>query len=344
MVSENNLTGGLADNSVTNAKIADNAVTTNEIANGSVTNAKLAESGITINGQLVSLGGTATQGVADGAVTTAKLATSTNSSTGVTTAKIATGAVTDAKLATDAVTTVKIDDGAVTNAKLGSDISISNSQLVGSIDATKLAGSIPNNKLSNSAITINGSAISLGGSTTVSAYTPPAGTVLEEFLLPCDGSQITIGSGTYTMPDQDAALDLTQVYQDLAASQISYTPPSGTQLVIYEFIFAAGRGNNNPLGHFKLFLDGTEVSDARLTVYNYGGGGGHSTFKWGFAIGGSATDATGRVSSWSSAKTIKIQGREYGGSNQVKLYQYHHWDGTGSDQFVRPLLSIKAIK
>ena len=58
--------------------------------------------------------------------------------------------------------------------------SITNDMLVGSIANDKLAGSIANSKLANSSITLNGSAVSLGGSATVgftaknffSAYDP----------------------------------------------------------------------------------------------------------------------------------------------------------------------------
>ena len=50
--------------------------------------------------------------------------------------------------------------------------SITNAKLAGSITEDKLSGSISNAKLSNSAITINGSAVSLGGSVTVGETKP----------------------------------------------------------------------------------------------------------------------------------------------------------------------------
>jgi hypothetical protein len=65
----------------------------------------------------------------------------------VTSGVLASNSVTNAKIADDAVDTAEIKDGAVTNAKL--------------------AGSIANDKLSNSAITINGTSTSLGGSRTL---------------------------------------------------------------------------------------------------------------------------------------------------------------------------------
>ena len=45
--------------------------------------------------------------------------------------------------------------------------SVTNDMLAGSINENKLLGSIPNSKLANSSITLNGSAVSLGGSATI---------------------------------------------------------------------------------------------------------------------------------------------------------------------------------
>ena len=58
------------------------------------------------------------------------------------------------------ITTTELADNAVTNAKLGSDISITNAQL---------AGSIANAKLVNDSVTVNGTAIALGASDTITA-------------------------------------------------------------------------------------------------------------------------------------------------------------------------------
>ena len=96
---QNVISGGIADGSVTTAKIADDAVTANKLApdvsftpaDGSITAAKLANN----------------------AVTTAKLANNA-----VTTAKLADANVTTAKLANNAVTTAKVANGSITPAKL----------------------------------------------------------------------------------------------------------------------------------------------------------------------------------------------------------------------------------
>ena len=123
--------------------------------------------------------------ISDNTVSTAKLqdnAVTTNKITdsNITTAKIADGAITAAKIADGTVFAADIADGAITGAKVNStfDISAKTVTLPASVGGlgtgitnAQLAGSIANAKLANSAITINGTAISLGASGTISAGT-----------------------------------------------------------------------------------------------------------------------------------------------------------------------------
>ena len=167
--------------------------------------------------------------------------------------------------------------------------------------------------------------------------------VLEQFYSPCDGSVIAASAGNITIGDVDAAVDQTTSYVEVPGSSITYTPPAGTTQVIYEYRFHWGAGDSIPLYHIKLFLGGTEVSEARHTQYA-GNRDQEVYFKWAFNIGGSAVDATGRVASWSSGKEIKLEGREYGSSNEVSLFKIYFWDGsTNQAIFTRPSVGITAI-
>ena len=92
-------------------------------------------------------------------------------------------AVTTAKIASTAVTTAKIGADAITGAKLADDAVDSEHLTDGSVDNVHLSGSIANAKLANSSITINGTAVSLGGSVT-------AGT---------DWQAVTVADGSTTL-------------------------------------------------------------------------------------------------------------------------------------------------
>ena len=166
--------------------------------------------------------------------------------------------------------------------------------------------------------------------------------ILEQFYTPCDGSVIATSAGNVTVEDEDDELIMTTSYQDITGSSIAYTPPSGTTQVIYEFSYTHSRGDTDPITHFKFFIDSDEVTDARGT-FTASKAQLLINFKWGINIGGSAVTATGRQASWSSSKTLKMQGREYGSSNQSRLHNTYHWDGGQTFTFHRPCIGITAI-
>lgn len=121
------------------ARIASDAITTAKILNANVTTAKIAADAIT------------GAKIADDAVDSEHLAADS-----IDTEHYAAGSVDTTALGADAVTGAKIADDAVDSEHL----------VNGSVDNVHLAGSIANAKLANSSITIDGSAISLGGSVT----------------------------------------------------------------------------------------------------------------------------------------------------------------------------------
>ena len=87
-----------------------------------------------------------------------------------------------------AVTTAKLGSDAVTGAKLADDAVDSEHLTDGSVDNVHLAGSIANSKLANSSITINGTAVSLGGSVT-------AGTDWQAVVVADGSTQLTAEAG-----------------------------------------------------------------------------------------------------------------------------------------------------
>ena len=89
-------------------------------------------------------------------------------------------------------------------------------------------------------------------------------------------------------------------------SVINYKPPTGTRQVIYEYTVHLNKlAITHPIGLWKLFVDSTEVTNFRsntsadhLSV--------QQTFMYVFEIGGTDDIANGKLSSWDTFKTIKL--------------------------------------
>jgi len=181
----------------------------------------------------------------------------------------------------------------------------------------------------------------------------PKGSVIEQFCSPCDGSAITVQSGTYTVQNVTGGMTGFTGWADLTGSSITYTPPTGTQTVIYQFDYHMVYEDSNAAMNTKLLvdsIDGTagfdEVVYARSDYHGWNGsypGHGRVSFKWAFNIGGSASTNTGRVASWTSTKTIKLQMRNYNSSYQMQLHQLQYWEGGDSTLFVMPVIGITAL-
>ena len=171
-----------------------------------------------------------------------------------------------------------------------------------------------------------------------------AGEVIETVSLVCNGETQTVLSGTYTAPNVTAAQVATTTLTDITGSSIAYTPPSGTTRVIYRFSFIASYEDAGAIGDFALFLDSDEVLHARSGTSGYYSEAQHH-LEWTFRIGGSADTDTGRVASWSSAKTIKVQAREHTSSYEFKMHEPETWAGTTDTPYLSvPRLTIQAIK
>ena len=166
--------------------------------------------------------------------------------------------------------------------------------------------------------------------------------VLEQFLVECNGDTITTTGGDITTADVTAEQDLSTSYVTCSGSSISYTPPAGTTQVIYEYHMLMRRKDATPLIHLRLSIGGIEVTNFRRTqraeyLYLY------LPYKYSFQIGGSTSAATGRQATWTSAKTIMIEAREYGSSQEAYLHSVDGWDGANASHICKPLVGITAI-
>ena len=121
------------------------------------------------------------------------------------------------------VSTAKLADGAVTGAKVNSTFDVSAKTVTlpnTSVTNAQLAGSIANAKLSNSDITINGSAVSLGGSVTV-GETKPTISSISPSVITNDATDVVITGTNFTSVPYVDAINSTGAI--VVANTVTYT-------------------------------------------------------------------------------------------------------------------------
>ena len=121
------------------------------------------------------------------------------------------------------VSTAKLEDGAVTGAKVNSTFDVSAKTVTlpnTSVTNAQLAGSIANAKLANSDITINGSAVSLGGSVTV-GETKPTISSISPSVITNDATDVVITGTNFTSVPYVDAINSTGAI--VVANTVTYT-------------------------------------------------------------------------------------------------------------------------
>ena len=121
------------------------------------------------------------------------------------------------------VSTAKLEDGAVTGAKVNSTFDVSAKTVTlpnTSVTNAQLAGSIAKTKLSNYSITINGSAVSLGGSVTV-GETKPTISSISPSVITNDATDVVITGTNFTSVPYVDAINSTGAI--VVANTVTYT-------------------------------------------------------------------------------------------------------------------------
>ena len=195
-----------------------------------------------------------------------------------------------------------------------------------------------------------GDVLKVGSSGLEYGQSVQAGQILETLTGVCDGSQVTVASGTYTMPNVTSYQALNTDYQNLSGTLISYTPPAGTTRVKYHFDATIEDQGYGGISHYRFYIDGVQVNKAyRNLSFQYDAnahGMGRAQLSWVIPCNATTADASyGRFTSWTSPKTLKWMGRNYDGSYRMRWHMNTWEDGTGSsgsEQWTPPILTITA--
>jgi hypothetical protein len=175
------------------------------------------------------------------------------------------------------------------------------------------------------------------------------GQVLETLAGVCDGRTVVVESGSYTLGNVTAHQDTTGSWADVVGSSISYTPPSGTKQVIFEFHFNINShtGSSTALLLFKLLIDGNSITSQNQEWHQRQGVGGVMFYRGQIDITGTDDIANGNISSWSTNKTIKLQVVSYSTSVNGRLHVNYLGEiptGLGTnDILIKPRLKITSI-
>ncbi|MDB4576011.1 hypothetical protein N9112_03545, partial [bacterium] len=210
------------------------------------------------------------------------------------------------------------------------------------IDALGVRASVPI-KVSDVAVSIDG----------VNQTAYRTGEIIEVITGYADGSTISGQATTagvardFALEDVTAAQELTTDYAKINGTLVTYLPPVGTKTIEIEYgIFVGHAGDSTSVMHHKLSVGGTYVTNTRMTHRDDSAMNKYVVLKSILTVDGSGDVAAGNVDSWSSAIALQLDGREYGGSSEVKLHITRYYDGTesaGDQVVVPPSVKITAI-
>lgn len=189
--------------------------------------------------------------------------------------------------------------------------------------------------------------------TTASLGITGAGTVLQEICGVCDGRTVSGVTFPNVTQEQNASTTMT----DMTGTEIAYTPPTGTKTVIYSIQFTHGTTENSGISMWRFMIDGTEATVFKRTEsFAYSTtehAVGLKDFVFPILLGQGDDIANGKINTWTSDKTMKLQFQEYSGSHESRVHHSRYTDGatsgTGASGGVggtgirKPVITLKAL-
>lgn len=193
--------------------------------------------------------------------------------------------------------------------------------------------------------------LTVNGAITKTQYNP--GEIIEEINATCDGSDVVVKSGTYTMTDVTTHMNGTTSFQVITGSEIAYTPPPGTKRVYYRFWYKYDVQENSGISNHILKIDDLYVNASAVNIAsNYASTNWHHacfpvSVEYTIRCDGDVEDGNqGVFTSWTSPKTLRVLYSEHSGSYESRIHINTWWnggDGVAPYNIMKPHLTIRAI-
>lgn len=203
---------------------------------------------------------------------------------------------------------------------------------------------LSNNTLSGTTAQFN-TALSDGSFRVSGSYS--TGEIIEELHAVCNRTDL---HGRATIQNVTGSYTIAESYGDATGSVVtSYTPPTGTKMIVYEYTAHLTWRDAHAISHWRLYYQvsggtWTEVTKARTNRNGYYPED-KQILRWVFEVDAASDDSTlGIFNAATPQLGFKWQTRDYGSGNErgyLHLTQY--WDGGGTDVYSQPMIMIKAI-
>ena len=174
--------------------------------------------------------------------------------------------------------------------------------------------------------------------------------ILEYIKFRADGRVITtLANGDVTTENPTSVTAATTSYQNLPGSNFSYIPPEGTRYVTYKCLTSMYYTDTNNIGHYCIGLNSTNIDHTKNTWYMTNHYQDQWTVEGTIQIDSSFTDSIsdGKLSSWTTAKTLNTRFREYSSSYEFSANDRYYLDGGGTSgeaRVYKPIIEIIAHK
>ncbi len=177
--------------------------------------------------------------------------------------------------------------------------------------------------------------------------------ILEHLVWHPKGQTISTLKGGFTAGNITTHQDFSSTQMlPVNGTQIPYLPPDGTTQVYIRFEFLSRHpSSGSTLGSVSIEIERPghgfiDVWDSRTQWFHS-----QSTYEVNrkavecvININGTEDREQGSVSSWDVARNIKVMAAAYSSSYTHRMHRTDYWRNGGTDSFVRPIMTIIAMK